>query len=136
MQADPAAPGDGIIKRKLQVIVAEEPVESRPCFGSPAALTSYAVSLQARRDRASRFKRLLIKAGFFTALAIETLRTDRHKVAVVFAPLQFEQPIERFEPRGQHTIIRARGTYQQQCLGKSRVSVGYNVLEPSPIRPW
>ena len=105
MQAVAAASGDRIIKRKLQVIVAEEPVESRPGFDASATLPSDAVRLQTGRDRASGFKRLLVEAGFLTALAIETLRTDRNKVAVGFAPLQFEQPIERFEARGQHTII-------------------------------
>ena len=107
MQAVAAAAGDGIIKRKLQIVVAEEPVESRPGFAAPAAVTSYAVGLQTRRDRAGGFKRLLIEAGLLTTLAIEALRTDGHKVAVDFAALRFEQPIQRFETGGNHAIIRA-----------------------------
>ena len=87
MQAVPAAAGDGIVKRKLQIVVAQEPVESRPGFAAPAAVASYAVRLQTRGDRAGGFNRLLIEAGFFSTLAIETLRPDGHKVAVDFAAL-------------------------------------------------
>ena len=105
MQAVPAAAGDGIIKRQLQIVVAEEPVESRPGFAAPAAVASDAVGLQTRRNRAGGFKRLLIETSLLAILAIETLRTDRHKVAVDFAALRLRQPIQRFETGGNHAII-------------------------------
>src|ERR1700686_75061 len=124
MQSVPATAGCGIIKRQLQIVVAEEPVESRPGFAVPAPVSSYAVCLQTRGHRAGSFKGLLVEASFLATLTIKTLRTDRNKVAVGFAALLFQQPIERFEAGGKHTIIRARGTHQQQDLGHSRVSVG------------
>src|ERR1700738_3166877 len=107
MQAVPAAPGDRIIKRQLQVIVAEEPVESRPGLGAPAALSSYPVSLQTSRDRTCRFKRLLIEAGLLTPLAVEALRTDGHKVGVDFTALRCRQPVQRFQAGRNHPIIGA-----------------------------
>src|SRR5579864_1063815 len=106
MQAVPTAAGGRIIKRKLQVVVAEEPVESRPSVVAPAVVTSYAVSLQTSRDCASRFERLLIETSPLTSTAIEALRTDRHKVGIDFATLRFRQPIQRFQASGNHTIIR------------------------------
>ena len=135
MQAVPATAGDGIIKRKLQIVVAEKPVESRPRFAAPTAVAGYAVRLQTSGNRAGGFKRLLIEAGLFATLAIEALRTDRNKVAVGFAALHFQQPIQRFQAGGNHAIIRAGRTHQQQGLRQSRVSVSQNILEPFPIRP-
>ena len=45
MQAVPATAGFGIVKRKLQIVVAQEPVEGRPGFTAPAIVSGYAVSL-------------------------------------------------------------------------------------------
>ena len=107
MQAVPAAAGDGIIKRKLQIVVAKEPVECRPGLAAPAALTGYAIGLETRRNCAGSFNRLLIETGLLSTLAIKALRSDRHKVAVGFATLRFHQPFQCFETGGNHTIIRA-----------------------------
>src|SRR6478752_1207340 len=105
MQAVPAAAGYGIIKRQLQVIVAEEPVECRPGLAAPATVTRYAVRLQARGNRSGRFEWLLIEARLMTVFRIKTLRADRNKVAVGIAPLHFQQPLQRFEACGNHAII-------------------------------
>src|SRR5580658_6308269 len=107
MKAIAAATGDGIVKRKLEIIVAKEPVESRPGFSAPALITRYTVGLQARGYGAGSLKRLLIEAGLFTALAIKTLRSDRHEVTVGFRALCFREPVQRFEAGGDHAIIRA-----------------------------
>src|SRR5208282_478405 len=93
-----AAASDAIIKRKLQIVFAKEPVERRPGFVSPATITSCAERLQTRRYGAGRFNRLLIEAGLFPALAIKALRPNRRKVAVCFAALRFSEPVQRFEP--------------------------------------
>src|SRR5438094_7942147 len=98
MQAVAATAGDGIIKRKLQIVVAEKPVERRPGFAAPAAVPRNTVRLQACGDSTSGLERLLIKAGLFTVLAIETLRTDRHKAALDCAPLRFRKPRQRSKP--------------------------------------
>jgi hypothetical protein len=76
MQAVSATAGCGIIKRQLQIVFAEEPIESRPRFALPAAITCYTVGLQTRRNRAGSFEWLLIETGLLTILAIEALRTD------------------------------------------------------------
>jgi len=73
MKAVPATAADGIIKRKLQIIFAKEPVESRPGFAAPAVVASYAVRLQARGNRASGFDRLLIETGLFFTLTVKAL---------------------------------------------------------------
>jgi hypothetical protein len=75
MQSVPAAARDGIIKRKLQIVVAQKPVESRPGFVAPAVVAGYAVRFETRRYRASGLNRLLIEARFFTILVIEALAT-------------------------------------------------------------
>src|SRR3984893_3807044 len=107
MQTVPAAAGDGIIKRKVQIVVAKEPVECRPGCAAPAAVTGYAIGFETRRNCAGSFNRLLIETGLFPALVIKALRSDRHKVPVGFATLRFHQPFQSFETGGDHTIIRA-----------------------------
>src|ERR1039457_7674467 len=123
MQSVPAATGDGIIERNLQIVVAAEPVERRPGFAAPVAVAGCTVRLETRGDRAGGFNRLLIEAGFFTTLAIKALRSYGNKVTAGFATLRFRQPIECFETGGNHTIIRARCAHEQQGLGQSRVAV-------------
>src|SRR5713226_8837969 len=105
MQAVPATPGDRIIQGKLQIVVAQEPVEGRPGFTAPAAVAGHAIGFEARRNRAGGFNRLLIEAGSFTILAIEPLRSDGYKVAIDLAVLRFREPIQAFESGGNHTRI-------------------------------
>src|ERR1700730_5007230 len=107
MQAVPAAACGGIIKRKLQIVVAKEPVECRPGFAAPTAVTSYTIGFETRRNCAGSFNRLLIETGLFPTLAIKALRSDRHKVTPGFATLRFHQPFQCFETGGDHTLIRA-----------------------------
>src|SRR5580692_2934081 len=87
MQAVPAAAGHGIIERKLQIVIAKEPIEGRPSLAAPTAVPGYAVGLQAGGNRSGGLQRLLIEAGLFTTLAVEALRPDRYKVAIGFAML-------------------------------------------------
>ena len=117
MQAVPAAACDGIIKRKLQIVVAKEPVECRPGFVAPVAVASYAVRFETRRNRTGGLNRLLIEAGFPPTLVIKALRPDRHKVVVDFAMLCFRQPLQCFETGGNHAIIRASRSHEQHGLG-------------------
>src|ERR1700674_1310842 len=107
MQTISASACRRIIKRKLQIVVAKEPIEGRPSFAAPTAISGYTVCLQTCRNRASGFNRLLIEAGLFTTLAIKALRSDRHEVAVGFAMLRLQQPIQCFETSGKHAFIRA-----------------------------
>src|SRR5271170_2227478 len=113
-----AAAGDRIIKRNLEIVVAKEPVESRPGFTSPTTITRYAVGLQTRRYGAGSLERLLVETCLIATLTIEALRADRHKVAVAFRAagfragfraLCFGQPVQRFEAGRDHAIIRASG---------------------------
>src|SRR5271154_6865402 len=118
-----AAAGDRIIKRNLEIVVAKEPVESRPGFLAPTTIAGYAVGLQTRRYGAGSLKWLLVETRLITILAIKTLRADRHKVAAGFRALHFGEPVQRFEARGDHAIIRGSGTDEQHGLGQSRVPV-------------
>src|SRR5580704_3261974 len=134
MKTVAASSGDAIIKRNLEVVAAKKPVECRPGFVSPAPVSGYAIGLQTRRHRTCGLQRLLVEASLFTSLAIETLRPDRHKVAVGLATLSFHKPIHGVESGGDHAIIRASRTSKQHGLGQSCVSVSQNVLTPLPIR--
>src|SRR5258705_8104772 len=107
MQPVAATAGYGIIQRKLQIVVAQKPVECRPSFVAPAAVASHSVRFETGRNRACSFNWLLIEARLFATFAIEPLRPNRYKVAVDFAVLCFQEPIERFEAGGNHTIIGA-----------------------------
>src|SRR5580693_4103565 len=73
MQAVPAAAGHGIIERKLQIVIAKEPIEGRPSLAAPTAVPGCAVGLQTSGDRASGLKWLLVETSFFFTLAIKTL---------------------------------------------------------------
>src|SRR5579859_3840005 len=117
MQAIPAAAGYGIIQRQLKIVVAEEPVESRPSFAAPASVSGYSVRLQTSRDGAGGFERLLIEASLLAILPIEALRTNRNEVPVGFASLHLQQPIQRFKADGNHAIIRTSRTHEQHGLG-------------------
>src|SRR5580704_10737995 len=134
MQSISAAASHGIIKSKLEIVVAQEPVESRPSSTPPAAVTSHSVRLQTRRNRTGSFNRLLIEAGLLTALAIKSSRPDWYKVAVGFATLRFHKPIQRIESDGKHTFVRASCPHKQHGLRQPRISVRHNVLKPSPVR--
>src|ERR1700746_418048 len=126
MQAIAATARDGIIKRELQVVVSKEPVESRPSFFAPAVVTSYEVRLQTSGNRAGRFNWLLIEAGPFITLAVKSMRTDGHKVAVHLATLCFHKPIQCFETSGNHMIIGASRSHEQPGLGQPGVPVCHN----------
>src|ERR1700704_3555282 len=108
MQAVPAPASDRVIERQLQIIIAQKPVERRPGFAAPATVTGNPVRLQARRDSAGGFDRLLIEASLFATLPIKALRPDRYKVPVGLASLLGRQPIERFKAGGKHALIRGR----------------------------
>src|SRR5579863_6157720 len=113
MQAVPTSAGCGVIQRQLQVVVAEEPIESRPRCTAPLDVTGYTVRLQASRNRACGFERLLIETRLLTTPAIEALRADRNKVTGGFTPLHFQQPVQGFQADGNHPVVRASGTYKQ-----------------------
>lgn len=116
MQSVPATAGHRIVKWKLQIIVAEEPVESRPRLHAPPFLIGDAVGLQTSRYRSRGFDWLLIEARFLFTLPVETLRSNRNKVILGLAMLLFHQPIERFETIGDHSIVGARRPNNQQRL--------------------
>ena len=73
MQPIPASARSRIIQGELQIVVAEEPVESGPRFPLPAPVFGDAVGLQARRYRARGLDGLLVEAGFLSALVIKPL---------------------------------------------------------------
>src|ERR1700728_5232055 len=129
-----AAAGFGIIERKLEIVVAKEPVESRPGCSAPAPVASHTVSLQTRRNCARGFDRLLIEASLFAILTIETLGTDRYEMAAGFATLRFHQPIERFQAGRNHSLVPTGGAYNDQGFGQPGVAVGNHVLKPLPVR--
>src|SRR5580704_6680789 len=134
MQTITAAAGHGIIKRKLQIVVSQKPVERRPGLTAPAAVAGYAIGLQASRYCAGGFNRLLIEASQLTALVIEALGANRYKMAVGRAALSFHQPIQRSEPSRNHALIPTRRSGQQHRLGQPGVPIGRNILKPFPIR--
>src|SRR5271157_1177329 len=107
MQSVPAAASDGVIKRDLQIVVAEKPIESRPRLTAPVAVTRDPVRFETCGNRAGGLNRLLIEARLFTTLVVKALRSDGHKEAAGFAMLCFHKPVERFEPGGNHAIVRA-----------------------------
>src|SRR5579862_1555375 len=94
MQTIAAAAGYWVVKRKLQIIVAKEPVEGRPCLAPPVRVSSYSVCLQAGRNSAGGFNRLLIETRFFTTVGVKALRADRYKVASRFTLLLRQQPVQ------------------------------------------
>src|SRR5580698_6028231 len=105
MQSIAAATCDGIIKRKLQVVISQEPVERRPSFASPPVVTRHPVSLQTSRHCASGFNGLLIETCLFAALVIKALRTNGYEMTVGFAMLRRQEPIQCFEAGGNHPLI-------------------------------
>jgi len=113
MQAVPAAAGDGIIERKLQIVVAEKPVESGPCLNAPAFVATYPIRSETCRNGASGLNGLLIESRLCSALVIKALRSDRYKVVVGLAMLHCQEPIQRFQAGRDHMIVRTRRAHEQ-----------------------
>src|ERR1035438_2387296 len=135
MQAAAGAAGGRILKEELKIVVAEEPVESRPCLVVPMTISSNTKCLETGGYRAGGFNRLLIETRLLAVLVIEALRADRHKVVVDFAMLGFQQPIERFQTAGDHPIVGTCRNDDQNGLRQSRLTVCDDIFEPFPIRP-
>src|SRR5277367_1061137 len=134
MKAVAAAAGLGIVQWKLEIVVAHEPIESRAGCSAPAAVAGGTVSPQARRDRAGGLDWLLIEAGLYAILAIETLRADRNEMTADFVPLRFHQPIQSFQTGQYHALAPAGRTHEYQSFGQPGIAVGHHVLKPLPVR--
>src|ERR1700720_4383143 len=87
MQAVPTSAGSRIGKRDLQIVVSEEPIESRPRLFAPAPFPRRPIRLQACRNDCTRLDGLLVEAGLLRCLGIKALRTDGHEMTLHLAPL-------------------------------------------------
>src|SRR5271169_1910215 len=121
MQAISTSTRGRVVQSNLQVVVAEEPVERRPCRLAPAALPCGTIRLQIGRDGGAGFDRLLIKASLFGFRGVETVRADGNEMAFGLATLHCRQPFERFEPGGYHGFVCAPHSRANQCLRQSSV---------------
>src|SRR5260370_12595741 len=97
MQSVASSAGGGVVERNLQVVVAEEPVESCPRIFTPTALSRCAISLQARRNGGAGFDGLLVEAPFLRLLGVEALGADSNEVALHLAAPNRVQPIPCFK---------------------------------------
>src|ERR1700686_927933 len=72
-----SAPARGnIVKRNLQVVISQKPIEGRPRFLAPDALTRCTIGLEGGGNHRASFDGLLIEAGFFRILRVEPLRSN------------------------------------------------------------
>ena len=76
MQAVAAPAGAGIVEGHLQIVVPEEPIESRPRVFAPAALPCCAIGLQESGNGGTGFYGLLVEASLFRFLRVEAVGSD------------------------------------------------------------
>ena len=135
MQAVPATAGFRIVERKLQIVIAQEPVESRPGLSAPAIVSRSRDRPVNKRTPRRRLQWVADRTEpVHSPSAIKPLRADRHKVAVHRATLRFHKPIQRIESGGNHAFVPASRPHEQHGLGQSRVPVRHNILKPLPVR--
>src|ERR1700733_443551 len=133
MQSVPASAGAGIVKRNLQVIVAEEPVKRCPRIFQPLALSGRTISLQACRYTGTCFDGLLVESGFLRFFRIKSVRSDRNEMALSLATLNGRQPVQCFKPGRNHCVVSVARTRSYERLRKSSIRVRKFVFEPVPI---
>ena len=87
MQSIFASAGCGIVKRYLQIVLAQEPTEDTMGFLGPTFILSEPVCLKTSRDGGTGFDGLLIEARFLRALGEASAGADGHKDLLVTAVL-------------------------------------------------
>src|SRR6185436_9870828 len=105
----------------LQIVLAHEPVESRPGLREPTILARRPVSFEAGGHRTPGFQRLLVKAGLCLSSTIEALRADTDKMGILRGMLGLAQPVERSEPGRHHRSIGTVTASSQHRLRQSGV---------------
>jgi len=93
MQTIPAASGNRVIERHVQVIPPQEPFKDAVCTIAPLPIAGHPVGFQAGRDRRLGLDRLLIEAGPLLAPRVETIRADWNEMpSAGLAKLKVHKP--------------------------------------------
>src|SRR5208337_3578948 len=132
MQSIFASARCGIVKRYLQVVLAQEPAEDTMGFLGPTLILSEPICLKTGRDGGTGFNGLLIEARFLRALGEASAGADRYKDLRVTAVLSGHKPFERLESRRDHFLVMAAPTGQDERLREPCIRVRKTLLEPTP----
>src|SRR5271154_5722398 len=98
------ATGSRVVKRNLQIVLAEKPAEGATCFLKPPLLVSYLVCQQTRRDGRAGLDRLLIEASLLVAFSEALPGAYRNEDVCIAAVLLGDQPFERLAPNFDHPV--------------------------------
>src|ERR1035437_6405187 len=121
-----------IIKRNLQIVLAQKPAEDALGFIKPIALAGKPVDLQAGRNGCASLDRLLIEAGLLCALGKASAGTDRHKDVFVAAVLCGHKPFKSFDPCRDHPFVVTAPSGEDERLWQPCIRVRKTLLEPTP----
>src|SRR5882672_10456591 len=105
MQTIATATSGEIEQRKLQIVLTQKPIESRPGLSAPTAVPGHSIGLQACGDCACRFHRLLIEARLLTTFGIKAVGPNRCEMTIAPAVLHAHEPVQRFEPGRDHPPV-------------------------------
>ena len=134
MEAVSAAARCCVVKRRLQIVLAQKPAKHALGFLKPMALFRQPVNLQASRNHCASLHWLLIESRLLTAFDKEPIRSDRYKDILVVAVLFNYKPLQRIHSGFNHSLVVASPSGKDECLRQPRIRIGKALLEPSPCR--
>src|SRR5580658_10891665 len=102
MKAIFASAGCWIVKRRLQVVLAQKPAEDAMGFVGPALIAGEPVRLKTSGDGGTGFDGLLIEAGLLRAPGEASVGADGHKYLRVTAVLRSDEPLQRLDSGREH----------------------------------
>src|ERR1039458_7456780 len=103
-----------IVKRRLQIVLAQKPPESPPRFLKPPTLFRQPAYLQASRNRSASLHWLLIEARLLTTLGKKSAGANGHKNLLVVPVLRRHQPFQRLHPGINHAAVIAAPSCQDE----------------------
>ena len=120
---------------EVQIVVSQEPIESRPCLSKPTIISCRTTRFEASGDGCASFDRLLIKAEPCRLTRDRSRASDRNEVALHAATLLgLPATRARLQTCGEPLLVGTSSACQQQCVRQARVAVRQALFKPLPSR--
>src|ERR1700674_5494050 len=105
MKSVATAAGCCVVKRNLQIVLAEKPAEGTPGLFKPVLLVCQPVCLETSRDCCASLDWLLIEASLLTTLCEKSSGADRNEDLFIASVLLGDKPFKRLTPYFDHPLV-------------------------------